>query len=397
MLTTNKHAGRAGATPATMIGFLRKDIAQEVKSIVKKTDATSDIRIISGSLKNELLGFQSDPCVVLLQMVASESDEVGVVEEFLNRNPHLSVIIISDDVPFEQVRRLMRSGALDILPAPLVEDEFLVALEAAFVRVSNAKLSGGIAKTGKIITFMKACGGVGGTTLAVQTAHALAASGRRKQKVCLIDFDLQFGNVAMYLDVEEGGGELSDLLRPPEEIDATLFATVSTAHRSGIDIVAAPHTVWSLDSISAEQAGKIVEVASQLYDYVIVDLPDYWTDWTKQILAKADAVVLVMQMTIAAVRHARRRMDLLQAEGLGGMPIFVVANRFKKPTVFTSEAIKQDEVEKALGHVIDFALPSNFKIVNEAQTQGIPIAEAEGARKFAADLSKIAESISARL
>lgn len=396
MLTTNKHAGRADVAQPTMIGFLRKDIAQEVKSIVKKTDATSDIRIISDSLKEELLGFQSEPCVILLQLAASEDDEFDVVEEFLNRNPHLSVIIICDDVPFEQVRRLMRSGALDILPRPLKEDEFLVALEAAFVRVSNAKLSGGSAKTGKVITFMKACGGVGGTTLAVQSAHALVGRGRRKRKVCLIDFDLQFGNVAMYLDVE-GGGELSDLLRPPEEIDATLFDSVSTTHPSGIDIVAAPQTVWSLDSISVEQARKIIEVAAQLYDYVIVDLPDYWTDWSKQILDSADGVVLVMQMTVAAVRHARRRIDLLQSEGMGNVPIFIVANRFKKPTMFTSDTIKQDEVEKALGHVIDFSLPSNFKIVNEAQTHGIPIAEAEGGRKLASDLNKIAESIVARL
>jgi len=97
------------------------------------------------------------------------------------------------------------------------------------------------------------------------------------------------------------------------------------------------------------------------------------------------------------VRHARRRIDLLQSEGLGAMPIFIVANRFKKPTMFASEAIKQDEVEKALGHAIDFAVPSNFKIVNDAQTHGIPIAEAEGARKFATDLNKIIESITARL
>ncbi len=393
---TNKHAGRADAAQPTMIGFLRKDTAQSVKSIVKKTDATTDIRIISGSLKDEILGFQSEPCVVILQIAASEDDEFDVVEDFLNRNPHLSVIIVCDDVPFAQVRRLMRSGALDILPRPLKEDEFLVALEAAFVRVSNTKISGGSAKTGKVLTFMKACGGVGGTTLAVQAAHALVGRGRRKQKVCLIDFDLQFGNVAMYLDME-GPGDLSDLLRPPEEIDATLFSGVTVTHNSGIDIIAAPQTIWSLDSISAEQAQKIVEVAAQLYDYVIVDLPDYWTDWSKQILESADAVVLVMQMTVAAVRHARRRIDLLQSEGLGSVPIFIIANRFKKPTMFASEAIKQDEVEKALGHAIDFSLPSNFKIVNEAQTHGIPIAEAEGGRKFAADLNKITESITARL
>lgn len=393
---TNKHAGRADAAQPTMIGFLRKDTAQSVKSIVKKTDATTDIRIISGSLKDEILGFQSEPCVVILQIAASEDDEFDVVEDFLNRNPHLSVIIVCDDVPFEQVRRLMRSGALDILPRPLKEDEFLVALEAAFVRVSNTQISGGSAKTGKVLTFMKACGGVGGTTLAVQAAHALVGRGRRKRKVCLIDFDLQFGNVAMYLDME-GPGDLSDLLRPPEEIDATLFSGVTVTHNSGIDIIAAPQTIWSLDSISAEQAQKIVEVAAQLYDYVIVDLPDYWTDWSKQILESADAVVLVMQMTVAAVRHARRRIDLLQSEGLGSVPIFIIANRFKKPTMFASEAIKQDEVEKALGHAIDFSLPSNFKIVNEAQTHGIPIAEAEGGRKFAADLNKITESITARL
>lgn len=393
---TDKHAGRADTAQPTMIGFLRKDIAQDVKSIVKKTDATTDIRIISGSLKDEILGFQAEPCVVLLQMAASEDDEFDVVEDFLNRNPHLSVIIVCDDVPFEQVRRLMRSGALDILPRPLKEDEFLVALEAAFVRVSNTKISGGAAKTGKVLTFMKACGGVGGTTLAVQAAHALVGRGRRKRKVCLIDFDLQFGNVAMYLDMEEAG-DLSDLLRSPEEIDATLFSGVTTTHASGIDIVAAPQTIWSLDSISAEQARKIVEVAAQLYDYVIIDLPDYWTDWSRQILESAHAVVLVMQMTVAAVRHARRRIDLMQSEGLGAVPIFIVANRFKKPSMFTSEAIKQDEVENALGHAIDFALPSNFKIVNEAQTHGIPIAEAEGGRKFAADLNKITEAITAKL
>ncbi len=396
MLTTNKHAGRVDAAQPTMIGFLRKDIAQDVKGIVKKIDATTDIRVVTDSLKDELLRFQSDPCVVLLQMASSEEDEFDAVEDFLNRNPHLSVIIICDDVPFEQVRRLMRSGALDILPRPLKEDEFLVALEAAIVRVSNIKVAGGSARTGKVITFMKACGGVGGTTLAVQSAHALVGRGRKKRKVCLIDFDLQFGNVAMYLDLDEGG-DLSDLLRPPEEIDATLFNSVSINHPSGVDIVSAPQTVWSLDSISAEQARKIVEVAAQLYDYVIIDLPDYWTEWSRQILENANAVVMVMQMTVAAVRHARRRLDLLQSEGLGHMPVFVVANRFKKPTVFSSEAIKQDEVERALGHAIDFALPSNFKVVNEAQTHGIPIAEAEGARKFASDLNKIAESITARL
>ncbi|NNE84645.1 MAG: AAA family ATPase [Alphaproteobacteria bacterium] len=396
MLSTNKHAGRHDVAQPTMIGFLHKDIASEVKGIVKKTDATCDIRTITGALKEELIGFRSDPCVVLLQMAASEADEFDVVEDFLNRNPHLSVIIVCDDVPFEQVRRLMRAGALDILPRPLKEDEFLVALEAAFIRVSNAKISGGTARTGKVITFMKACGGVGGTTLAIQAAHALSGTAKRRQKVCLIDFDLQFGNVAMYLDVVDGG-ELSDLLREPEIIDATLFSSVASSHPSGIDIIAAPQTVWSLDSIQVDQAQKIIEVAAQLYDYVIIDLPDYWTDWSKQIIDNAHAVVLVMQMTVAAVRHARRRLDLLQAEGLGAVPVFVVANRYKKPTVFTTDTIKQDEVEKALGHQIDFALPSNYKVVNEAQTQGIPIAEAEGGRKFAADLSKVAEAISARI
>jgi len=396
MFTTNKHAGRTDVAQPTIIGFLRKDIAPSVKSIVKKTDATSDIRLVSDSLASNLLGFLSEPCVVLLHMDGSKGDEIDAVEDFLSRNPHLSVIIICDDLPFEQVRRLMRAGALDILPQPLKEDEFLVALEAAFVRVSNTKLSGGGAKTGKVLTFMKACGGVGGTTLAIHAAHALAGKGRTKRKVCLIDFDLQFGNISMYLDVD-GRGDLSDLLRPPAEIDATLFDAVSISHSSGIDIVAAPQTVWSLDSISAEQAQKIVEVAAQLYDYVIIDLPDYWTDWSRQILSNAHAVVLVIQMTVAAVRHARRRIDLLQSEGLGAMPIFIVANRFKKPTMFASEAIKQDEVEKALGHAIDFAVPSNFKIVNDAQTHGIPIAEAEGARKFATDLNKIIESITARL
>ena len=97
MLETNKHAGRADAAQPTMIGFLRKDIAQDVKSIVKKIDATTDIHIVTDALKDELLKFQSDPCVVLLQIASSEDGEFDAVEDFLNRNPHLSVIIICDD------------------------------------------------------------------------------------------------------------------------------------------------------------------------------------------------------------------------------------------------------------------------------------------------------------
>ena len=143
MLNINKHAGRSDAAQATMIGFLRNDIAGEVKSIVKKIDATTDIRVIKDSLEDALRGFRSEPCVVLVQLTTSAPGEFDVVEDFLDRNPHLSVIIICDDVPFEQVRRLMRAGALDILPLPLKEDEFLVALEAALVRVSNARLAGG--------------------------------------------------------------------------------------------------------------------------------------------------------------------------------------------------------------------------------------------------------------
>ncbi|HZD54597.1 MAG TPA: AAA family ATPase [Woeseiaceae bacterium] len=375
--------------------LVRKDQESVIGKLARKSGIDGELRTVDGDLSAALAeAAGAEPCILVVQVLADSDDDAAAVQGFVERNPYCPVIAVGAGLSTSHVRRMMRAGVVDALPLPLSEDDFSESLAEATERF--AKIPMETREGGRVIALMKASGGVGSTTIAVQAAHAFLGRGRSKRKVCLIDFDLQFGNVGLYLDIE-GERNIGDFLRAPEEIDPTLFNAVSVHHGSGIDVIVGPQTLWPVDAMDVHQAQKVVEVAARMYDYVVIDLPDYWTEWTRAVLEKCDGLALVMQMTVAAVRHTRRRIDLLRSEGLGGLPLFVIANRYEKPRLFSGGRLKRDEVERALGHQIDFVVPSLFKVVNEAQNRGIPIAEAEGGGKLAKIFGTITAGMAERL
>src|SRR3546814_6087201 len=83
---------------------------------------------------------------------------------------------------------------------------------------------------------------------------------------------------------------------------------------------------WSSDvcssdlSVSAEQMSDILDLARQEFSNVLVDLPGSWTNWSLSLVARADAVCLITEMSIPSLRQARRQLDMLAAQDLGDLP-----------------------------------------------------------------------------
>jgi len=307
--------------------------------------------------------------VLLLDVDPSSSEEVAALSSIVSdRFPETPVVATAANASLQGVRQLMRLGVVDVVPQPVMPNDLGTALE--YAARSRAKGGGGESGRGKIISVLKAGGGVGATTLAVQAGYLIAQRFKGEDhKTCLLDLDLQFGNASLYMDIDNRVG-LMDLVESPERMDASLLQSVMGHHESGLDVLAAPRDVAPLDVVSGGAIENCLKVAADLYSYVLVDLPTVWCEWSLRALEKSDAILLVTQLTVPHVRQARRQLDHLSIQGLGSIPVKVVVNRFEKSW---GKGVSAKEAAKAMNRGVDHFVMSDFKLVSEAINQGVPL------------------------
>lgn len=219
------------------------------------------------------------------------------------------IILASPAATPEEVRRLFRAGARDVLGMPIGHDQLISALREA--------LGPGVMGDSKgcVLAVAKSAGGVGATTIAVNIAGHFANPPRGKRgetvnplKVAVLDFDVQYGACALALDLVPRK-DLTEILRAPKRLDAHFLDGVLERHRSGVRLLAAPQAVTPLEAIDGEVATSIVNVAASAYDLVIVELPQAMTDWSGALLRRADRVLLVSTAAVRGVAGARRLLD----------------------------------------------------------------------------------------
>jgi pilus assembly protein CpaE len=362
------------------------------------------VDVFEGEFRNiwQSIGNPDAPDVLLVDVNPEDDTDVSALASFIEeRNSTTAVLATSENSSVQGIRRLMQLGITDFLPQPFTQSDLRTAFDVAAGKMER-KLNGHSNGQGRspVIAFMKSHGGAGATTLAVQTAHNLLAGGagrgrkraKTKNKVCLIDLDLQCGNAAVYLDLNPKLSIL-DLVGSPERLDASLLQNIMTHHDSGLEVLAAPRELVPLDAIPMEVAARLTSLARESYDFVVVNLPEVWLPWTSPVLQKCDALALVTQMAVAPLHQTRRRIDTLLNEGLGAVHLAIVANRFSEPGVFGA-GLRLAEAEKCLGRPIDHFIRSDFKAVSEALNQGLPLSEVKSRSGATRDMAKLAAKLS---
>src|SRR5690606_3201516 len=159
------------------------------------------------------------------------------------------------------------------------------------------------------------------------------------------DLDLQGGSVGLYLDLGSAVG-VQECLADADQIDTTLVKSVMSRHKAGFDVLTAPETVVGEDDPATEAVQTLLDVLRDDYDAVIVDTPPGWTRWSKALLANCDAICLVTQLTVAGVRHARRRLDTLEMHGFGETPTLIAVNRYERRLI--GHRVRAKDAERLL-------------------------------------------------
>ena len=358
------------------------EVQVALKSALSDIDSIA-LEIVEGTLTShaDKLSVPVPPDVLVIDVDLDDADQLTRLQEVVrNGAGHLPVIATSATASVDGVRSLMRFRIADYLPQPLVPADVVSVLEAAITRcravaaAAAAEAQDARGPTSRVFSFIKAVGGVGSTTLAIQTAFELAKRGKglSKKRVCLVDLDMQFGTAAIYLDLEPNL-KIPELAESPERLDGALLESMMSHHSEGVDLLASPNELGNWHSINSEIITRLLEVTCQEYDYVVIDVPRHWEEWTADVLAGSDVVLVVTLLSVAGIRQARQLLDVTKEFDIPDSVLAVLLNRFDKS--FWGGGLRLKEAERALGRKISYFISNDYKLVSEALNHGVPIAE----------------------
>jgi pilus assembly protein CpaE len=242
---------------------------------------------------------------------------------------------------------------------------------------------------GKVVLVYSPKGGTGCTTIAVNLAIALNNEDTRS---VLIDGNLQFGDVAIFVN-EQGKNTIVDIAPRVDDLDAEIADEILIKHEaSGIRILAAPQRPEMAEKVSSDQFVKVLQFLQKIYSYVVVDTSPILTDIILSAFDMSDVVVLVTTQEIPAIKNSRLILDLLNTMGIGKERIVFAMNRYDKRVAITPERVSEN-----LKHEIAAAIPLDEKIAINAVNRGIPFMLDNKSQPIGRGIFSLAETVRARL
>jgi len=388
------------------------DIAETRENIRKLLQFESDIEVVdtaSSGKDGVQRATQLDPDVILMDINMPDMDGITATELIRQKMPHIQVVILSVQNDQNYMRRAMLAGARDFLTKPPMGDELISAVRRAgeMARAERAKgaqqqqmtaAMGGSspfqstltpAVNGKVITVYSPKGGTGCTTLAVNLAIALNGEDTR---AVLVDGNLQFGDIAMFMNVQ-GKNTIIELAPRVDELDAEIVEGILVKHEaSAVRVLAAPQRPEMAEQVHAEQFVKVIQYLQRLYSYVIVDTSPILTELILSIFDVSDALVLVTTQEIPAIKSSRLMLDLFQNMGVGKERLVFTLNRYDKRIAITPERISEN-----LKHEISAVIPLDEKIAIMAVNRGVPFMIDNKAQLIGRGILSLAEAVRTKL
>ncbi len=356
----------------------------------------------------EALSFFTQPeCqsleLIALALDAEDEENLALMGEIIiqAKAQDIKVILIAQDMSPVSLHSLLRQGADEFVPYPLPEGELSSAIDRLRAKPVETlapppsqprQLKPGAQKDGALIVVHGLAGGTGATTMAVNLAWELAnVEKERPPKVCLIDFDLQFGAVATFLDLPRRE-VVYDMLSETETMDEESFGQALLTFEDRLHVLTAPAEMLPLDIITSDDVKRILDVARNQFDYVVVDMPSTLVQWTEAVLNNAHVYFAMLELDMRCAQNALRFKRALQSEELPVEKLRYVLNRAPKFTDLNAKS-RVKRMAESLAISIDVHLPDGGKHITQANDHGTPLASSAAKNPLRREFAKLAASI----
>jgi pilus assembly protein CpaE len=305
----------------------------------------------------------SRPDLVLVETTTSQDFEA--LERLAGAHPEVDCVLVGKELQPEFLLRALRAGVREVLQAPAAPATVLAALRRlARKRPAAALLPPG--PRGEVIALVSCKGGSGATFVAANLAHLLAEGGKRS--VALIDLNLQFGDAALFVSDGQGFSHVADVARNIDRLDAALLRSSMREVTPGLWVLAAPDDPAQGVEVTPEPVRRIVELAREMHDHVVIDIGRALSPVTLQALDLADRIYPVLQLTLPFIRDGKRLRDVFRSLDYPEDKIQWIVNRHQKDSEFST-----DDLKKALGIRDVILLPNHYQAVASSVNQGVPV------------------------
>ncbi|TIX54086.1 MAG: response regulator, partial [Mesorhizobium sp.] len=357
-----------GKTKRIVLVSTDKSFVQKTRTAFASSEAVALVTVEKNvtELRGEIQ--EADCSAVIVDMDAAKLNEIEALQRITRRlERRAAIIVVTQEFNASAARILVQLQVADFLVKPLTTADLVRSCVRALEgpgREENTE--------SQIYTFMPAAGGVGTTTLTLQTAFQLHHSVTRGSSTCVVDLNFQQGSCAEYLDLEPRF-DINEIENQPERLDRQLLDVMLSKHASGLCVLAAPPRPAEMRTFNADVVVRMLDLVSAYYDNVVIDMPRTWFPWTETVLLGSNKLYIVAEMTVPCLRHTQRLIQAVYETVGKEVKPNVLVNRFEQ-RLFES-GIKRADVQAFLGEHFVGGISNNYKLVREAVDRGVPLHE----------------------
>jgi len=384
------------------------DIPETRENLKKLLYFEEDIQVVGSASSGEEgieLVQELRPDVVLMDINMPGMDGITAGERITEVSPGTQVIMMSVQGEADYLRRSMLAGAREFLIKPFTAGELVTSIRRVYelgqrrrsVSVPAQEVGApDVASTvptqptpppqvGKIITVYGAKGGVGASTIVVNTAIAIRE--RTKGKVAIVDAKLQFGDIGVLLNISSSRN-IVDAAEHIDELDAEFLGNLMITHSSGIKVLPSPPRPEMAELVSTEQFVTIMEILRQAFDYVMVDTWTSLLEPTLSLLDLSDRIVLLTTTEIPAIKNAKSFFEVTEALNYDPAKTLLVLNKHDP-----RGGIRARDIETSIKHQLIAEVVRDDASATRAVNQGLPIVQSQRNSAIARDLIRLADRL----
>ena len=349
---------------------------------------------------------------VAIAVNATDEADLDRITEIIKqaKSKGIKVVLIADQVSPVALHQLLRLGADDFVPYPLPEGALREAIEkirkpAPVPALTLAHALGDPAdanmatpgfkakgdRDGVVLPVHGLAGGSGASTFATNLAWELANISKEPPRVCLIDFDFQFGSAATYLDLPRKEA-VFDLLSDAANSDSDSLLQSMLTFNDKLHVLTAPADMLPLDIVGADDIGRIVDMARANFDFVVIDMPKTIVSWTEAVLSRAHVYFALMELDLRSAQNVLRLVRALKAEGLPHEKLRFVLNRAPRFTDLSAKS-RVKRMAESLDIAVEVQLPDGGVQVTQANDHGLPLSENAAKNPLRKEIQKLAKSL----
>ena len=324
--------------------------------------------------------------ILLADLSTYKQQKLELILKVTKECKSCKVLALSDNPSVDLIIEIMRAGAKEFVPIPIIKSEFFESVNKLLSEFNETKKTNNC----KIISVFSNKGGIGKTSLA--TNLALELSKITKENIALIDLNFQMGDITTFLDLKPSFN-ISYMLENLDKINETfLLSTLERYKKTSLYVLADPPYFKQADNIQPRQITKLFNTLKETFSYIIVDAEASFEGKNIAALDNSDLVLLVSVANLPALRNTQRCLELFEKLGYDKEKVKIIINRYME-----NDEIKGADIEKVLSKKIYWKIPNNYFAIMTAINKGIPVSEINDSTNIARSYKDLAQYISDNL